>query len=327
MSRDTLDADPGKLPNSELPLVSFVIETVNEATEPDIDLGRVLGGIARQTYPRERIEILIVVDDDNQSMLETIRRDFPEVKTLIVKDSSYFSMKREGTYATKGDVIALLDSDCDPSPVWVQRAVERIQDGADVVAGKTRYPKSARYSTTFSFFNFGYVKDDGTGSATGFLPNNVVFRAEVLRQHNFDPRIRRGGAGHFLGRKLRSLSYSIVYEPEVQATHNMYGLEDEMQMRIKAGFDSVNLARMDEDLVIEDSKILKQTGPLGLIQIFVGRVVFDLKSALTNRRDLDLRWHHIPYFFVVSPMIRGVEFGAAAITFFCPNYLKDKYGW
>ena len=54
MSRDTLDADPGKLPNSELPLVSFVIETVNEATEPDIDLGRVLGALrARPTREKE----------------------------------------------------------------------------------------------------------------------------------------------------------------------------------------------------------------------------------------------------------------------------------
>jgi glycosyltransferase involved in cell wall biosynthesis len=312
---------------SELRLVSFVIETVNEATEPDIDLGRVLGGIQRQTWPSDKLEILVVVDEQTPALLARIERDFPQVRTVVVRDSNYFSMKREGSYAAKGEIIALLDSDCDPSPVWVERAVARICSGADAVAGKTRYPDGAQFGRTFSFFNFGYIQKQSDGQATGFLPNNAAFRAEVLREHNFDPRIRRGGAGHLLGTKLKALGYRLEYEPEMLAYHNMYGVGEEMQMRVKAGFDAINLSRIDTDSVIDETRILKQQSVLGLFRVFIRRLLFDIRTVLTNRRDLDIRFWQIPWFLAVSPLIRFVEFVSAVITLVRPDYFKRKFGW
>lgn len=311
----------------QLPLVSFVIETVNESTEPDIDLGRVLGGIQRQTWPQDRIEIVVVVDERNPALIERIRQEFPHVRTHVVKDSNYFSMKREGSFAATGEIIALLDSDCDPAPVWVERAVAAISRGAAAVAGKTRYPRGARFGATFTFFNFGYIGRQPDGQATGFLPNNAAFRADVLREHNFDPRIRRGGAGHLLGNKLKSLGYRVEYEPEMVAVHNMYGFADEMQMRVKAGFDAINLSRIDANGVIDETRILRQQSVLGLFRVFVRRLLFDIRSIFTRRADLDLRWSQIPWFLVVSPLIRTVEFVSAVITILRPDYFKRKYGW
>ncbi len=312
---------------TDLPLVSFVIETVNESTDPNIDLGRVLAGISRQTYPQDRIEILVVIDEKNDGMAEKLQGEHPHIKTLSVANSNYFSMKREGTYATTGEIIGLLDSDCDPCPVWIEKSIARIQKGADVVAGKTRYPSDARYGLTFSFFNFGYIQATEQGEATGFLPNNAVFRASILREHNFDPRIRRGGAGHLLGNKLKSLGYRVEYEPQMLATHNMYGLGEELQMRVKAGFDAVNLARLDADSVIDETRVLKQQNILGLFRVFVRRWLFDVRTIFRNRKDLGIRWWHIPWYLAVSPLIRSIELVAAMITVVKPDYFKLKYGW
>jgi hypothetical protein len=310
-----------------LPLVSFVIETVNESTEPDIDLGRVLGGIQRQTWPQDRIEILVVVDERNPVLLERIRRDFPHARTLVVKDSTYFSMKREGIHATTGEIIALLDSDCDPSPVWVERAMERIKSGADAVAGKTRYPKGARFGSTLGFFNFGYIQRQADGQATAFLPNNAAFRAEVIREHNFDPRIRRGGGGHLLANKLKALGFRLEYEPEMLAIHNMYGFSEEIQMRVKAGFDAINLARIDSDGVIDETRVLRRQSVAGLFLVFARRIMFDVRTVFKQRGDLDLRIWQIPWFLVISPIIRTLEFTSSLITIIWPNYFKRKFGW
>lgn len=236
-------------------------------------------------------------------------------------------MKREGTLAANGDIIALLDSDCDPSPVWVQTIVDHIRDGADAVAGKTRYPKGARYSHTFNFFNFGYIHADPQGRANGFLPNNAAFRREVIRKHNFDTRIRRGGAGHLLGNKLRHLNYRLDYAPEQLATHNVYGLGEELRMRVKSVYDTVNLYRIDADSVIDESRVLGGGHFLGLIRILVRRIVFDLRLLFKNRRDLDIAAIHIPYFLILSPCIRILEFGSAVITLFRPTYFQKKYDW
>lgn len=314
-------------PLPPLPLVSIVIETVNEETDPNIDLNRVLGGLKRQTYPLDHIEILIVIDERNSKMIEKVRQTYPHVTVLVVRDSTYFSMKREGTLAAKGDIIALLDSDCDPSPAWVQTVVDHIRDGADAVAGKTRYPKGARYSHTFNFFNFGYIHADEKGRANGFLPNNAAFRRDVIRKHNFDTRIRRGGAGHLLGNKLRHLNYRLDYAPAQLATHNVYGLGEELRMRVKSGYDTVNLFRIDADAVIDESRVLRTGQIPGLFLILFRRIFFDFRLIFRNRKDLEIGLLHIPYFLVLSPCIRVLEFFSALITVFSPRYFQKKYDW
>jgi hypothetical protein len=100
-----------------------------------------------------------------------------------------------------------------------------------------------------------------------------------------------------------------------------------MQMRVKAGFDAINLARIDIDSAIDETRVLKQQNVLGLVRVFVRRLLFDLRTVFTNRADLDIAWWRIPWFLVVSPFIRCVELVSAVITIFWPNYFKNKYGW
>lgn len=312
----------------EFPLVSIVIETVNEETDPDIDLSRVLAGLKRQTYPQDRIEILICIDARNQKMIHKIGQTHPHVSVVVIQNSHYFAMKREGTMSAKGDIIAILDSDCEPCSVWVQTVVDHIRDGADVVAGKTRYPKGAPYAHTFNFFNFGYIHGDAHGRASGFLPNNAAFRRDVIREHNFDTRIRRGGAGHLLGNKLRHLNYRLDYAPRQLATHNIYGIGEELKMRIKSGYEIVTLAKVDADGFLEESRVLRAAGHLiGLTRILVRRFLFDVRLLFRNRQDLDISPIQIPYFLILSPCIRGLEFVTAIITLVNPRYYQKKYDW
>lgn len=72
----------------QFPLVSIVIETVNEETDPDIDLNRVLDGLKRQTYPQDRIEILIVIDERNQKMIRKVGQTYPHITVVVVRDST-----------------------------------------------------------------------------------------------------------------------------------------------------------------------------------------------------------------------------------------------
>ena len=72
--------------NASRPLVSVVIETVttreDEASGPLADaLGVTLAAVARQTYPRELVETVVVLDDEIDAREgEELQRRHPEVK-------------------------------------------------------------------------------------------------------------------------------------------------------------------------------------------------------------------------------------------------------
>ncbi|MCP4887978.1 MAG: hypothetical protein GY904_15340 [Planctomycetaceae bacterium] len=126
---------------------------------------------------------------------------------------------------------------------------------------------------------------------------------------------------------MKSLDYRVEYEPKMLATHNMYGLGEELQMRVKAGFDAVNLARLDADSVIDETRVLKQQKIFGLFLVFVRRWLFDVRTIFRNREDLCIQWWHIPWYLAVSPLIRSIELLASIITVVKPDYFKRKYGW
>jgi glycosyltransferase involved in cell wall biosynthesis len=308
------------------PTVAVVIETVNEETEPTINLPTVLDGLSRQSYPRELTETLVVVQPDNHELLERLRSDHPHVRVVLCEDPNYYPMKTAGARAATADIVACLDSDCLPVPGWVESFVDEIVAGADLVAGKTRYPEGSPFGLTFGVLNFGYIFADAEGRASGFLPNNFAVRRDLLERHPFDPRARRSGAAHLLGHRLRQLGYKLVYQPRMRVTHSSYSPAIELQMRVKSGFDCVNLADWDESGALEEGQLIKRS-PLALALVFARRVVFDVRNLLTNRRDLDIAVWQLPWFFLISPAIRALEMGAALLTIARPDYLRKKYGW
>jgi len=309
------------------PSISVVIETVNEENGPRTGLREVLAGLAKQTYPQERLEILVAVGRENHALRDELREQHPGVRIADAELATYFGMKTAGIDQATGDVIALLDSDTVPVPLWAEKIASCIEAGADVVAGKTRYAAGAPFSGTFNFFNFGYIQGDADGRANGFLPNNVAFRRQVILEHGFDPRIVRSGAGHLLGQQLNARGYRLVYEPAARVCHNMYGVAEELRMRVKSGYDCVYLSTLDAEQVLSESAYLQRGGGFGLLIVCARRIVFDVRTTIRKRRDLDIPLLQIPYFLLISPLIRGLELVAGLITVVKPEYFKEKYDW
>lgn len=304
--------------------ISVVIETLNLEAGPETGLPEVVRRLRRQTCPVH--EIIVVVDVRNPDLLELVRHRFPEVRLLETRDSTYFSMKDEGARVATSEIVALLDSDCAPCLDWARSIVSEVKDGADVVAGRTRYDASQPLSTLFNFFNFGYVKSGNDGQANSFLPNNVAFRREVYLKNPFDLRIRRSGAAHLLCQNLKARGYRIRYQPSMTAIHNSYGVGDELLMRVKAGYDMVNLSLLDSDSVMKETRYLK-AGPLALPRIFMGRLVFDFRLAIESRGEFGLNAVKLPCILLASLLIRGVELISALVTLVNPSYFREKFGW
>jgi cellulose synthase/poly-beta-1,6-N-acetylglucosamine synthase-like glycosyltransferase len=125
--------------------VSVVIETITtrfDCTTGSLadDLAGTLNALDRQTYPHELIERIVVLDDEIAAPdAVELRRRYPAVKFVSSSMSNYFAAKNAGAAVAAGDIIALLDGDCEPAPDWLEVLLARFEPGVAAVGGCTRY--------------------------------------------------------------------------------------------------------------------------------------------------------------------------------------------
>src|SRR6185436_2488773 len=137
--------------------------------------------------PQALIERIVVLDDQiAEADVAELRRRYPSVKFVSSPASNYFAAKNAGAQAAAGEIIALLDGDCEPAPDWLEALLAPFESGVAAVGGRTRYVGDSWVARTFSIPDFAYVLAEDTGEASGFNINNVAFRREVLLAHPFD---------------------------------------------------------------------------------------------------------------------------------------------
>src|SRR5258706_4260555 len=102
------------------PFVSVVIETITTrenapAGSPFDGLEETLAAVEAQTYPRERTEILVIVDADvPRAACEELQRRHPTVRLIPASAANYFAAKNAGAAAANGELVVLIDGDCVP---------------------------------------------------------------------------------------------------------------------------------------------------------------------------------------------------------------------
>jgi|SRR5579863_6269417 len=307
------------------PLLSVIIETYTVSHEypPNealAQLGLTLNRLRGQTYPKQRTEIIVVVDDSNRGLADFVAANYPEVAITLARQGTYLSMKNQGFEVARGDIIALLDADCLPSPQWLERIAGALAGGADVVAGKTRYRPEHRFANTFSVFDFGHVQADRNGKTFSFNVNNLAFRREVVARNRFDQRVRRNGGCYLFWRKLGLANYDMIYDPRVFAGHgNDFSGLGIVRKHIERGFDFLTLLRISSPEQLDASRY-KRWGALVPFGMFASRVLFDFRRMITNRRDLGIRIYELPYYYAVSLFIRGLELIGGLVAVFKPDH-------
>lgn len=101
--------------NRELPLISIVLTTFNSSAT----IEKVLEGITRQTYPHQKIELIIIDGGSNDSTLEILKKFYEEYKAefadikLIVHDKNYgvSRARNDGIKISRGKYVLILDHD------------------------------------------------------------------------------------------------------------------------------------------------------------------------------------------------------------------------
>ena len=296
------------------PHVSVVIETITtrfDCANGSLvdDLSITLEALDKQTYPRELIEQIVVIDDEvSQHDVKELSTRYPHVRVVRSPASNYFAAKNSGAAAASGDVIALLDGDCEPAPDWLESLLAPLASGVAAVGGRTRYTGGSWAARTFSIPDFAYVLADESGAASGFNINNVAFPREVLLKHPFDTRISRNGGCYFLFHQLRSEGVRILYESRAVVAH---GIDVDgfnfARKHFDRGYDGVAVYRLDDHAVLRGTRLFRRLGGIALVPIIGRRILVDWMRLLRHRRQIGISFLTLPYFAVIAFGLRLIE--------------------
>lgn len=119
---------------ADLPKISVLVPVKNEAKV----VGRLVEGIARVKYPRDKLELIFVEDgstDGTYELLQEYKKLDPRIKVVHLEENREGKPKalNEGLKYATGELIALMDADCVPEPDLFLKAAYHYKMGEKVM--------------------------------------------------------------------------------------------------------------------------------------------------------------------------------------------------
>lgn len=193
-------------------------------------LARCLEALARQEPFGGDYEVLAVDDRSSDRSAEIVRR-FSHVRLLRSNRAGPYAARNAAVRASRGDVLAFTDADCEPASDWLRRVAEEIgRDGTEIVVGprlpadQPRLSLVAAYERTKDAYVFGGRR---THLYYASAQNLAVRRAAFERFGMF--RERRRGSDTLLVRRAieEGAGETVRYSPNLVVRHlEIDGLRD-----------------------------------------------------------------------------------------------------
>ncbi len=180
-------------------------------------LANLLDSLAKQTI--DYYEVIVVddgsTDGSGDEARERARRGAPIV-VLDGRGQGAVAARMLGVSVARAPVLAFTDSDCEPAPDWLERGLEHIDAGADVVQGRTEPATVVRplertvwvtrddgiYATCNVFYRRSAYEaaggfDPDAGRAIGFRPGRTLRDLGMGEDTLLGWRVRRAGTSAF----------------------------------------------------------------------------------------------------------------------------------
>ncbi len=205
-----------------LPDVSIVIPVMNRAGE----LWRCLTSLSRLTYPKEKLQI-IVVDDGSSDDSPGVAREFG---ALLVPSGGVgrgpAAARNVGASNATGEILAFIDSDCSASLKWLEDLIPAFCDPAVAAVGGqvdgmcTESPVD-RYEAVMSSLSISSHERTGSGGTdTFYLPScNLLVRRSAFRSVGGFKDSMHVGEDVDLTWRLRDGGWTICYLPAGNILH------------------------------------------------------------------------------------------------------------
>ncbi|MUG99437.1 glycosyltransferase [Scytonema sp. UIC 10036] len=121
-----------------LPKISVIVPIYNG----EADLPELIPNLVDQTYPREKVEYLLV-DNNSRDRTTTLLQSAAENSPITIrplsetKIQSSYAARNAGIRAATGEILAFTDADCRPQPGWLESLIAPfVNPDVAIVAGE-----------------------------------------------------------------------------------------------------------------------------------------------------------------------------------------------
>ena len=161
------------------PLVSVVISVKNRAQM----LWDCFGGLAAQTLPRDRFEVVVIDNCSSEDLAPVMQRARDELgldlrSTRTAVDKGPAPARNLGVSMARGEIIAFTDSDCRPTPGWLALGAAAMATPEVALVSGPVLPKPEQTATLTSKLSFVTTTEHPT-----FPTANLFMRKRVFEQH------------------------------------------------------------------------------------------------------------------------------------------------
>jgi glycosyltransferase involved in cell wall biosynthesis len=180
-------------------------------------LARLVPALERQTFPRERFEV-IVADDGSTDKPERFATADHWLRVLTGAPSNSYAARNRGVAASAASSIAFCDADCVPDPSWLERGTAALHT-ADLVAGRISFERPER-RTTWAFIDMETSKNHEQLVALGLgeTANLFVRRQAFDDVGGFDSSIDEHGDFDFVERCIEA-GARLVFDETAAVSH------------------------------------------------------------------------------------------------------------
>jgi len=198
------------------PTVSVIVPVRNDP----VGIQRCVAALRRQTYPEDRVEILVVDNDSTDGTFDVLTQLGVRALRERSTRNSYAARNRALAEST-GAVVAFTDADCTPCPGWIEAGARGILERrADLVGGFVRFsfdgaPTGAQiWDASTNMQVETNIRTRGVAKTA-----NLFVRREVVEAIGPFPVAAPSGGDVAWTRRATAAGFTLTFEPAAEVLH------------------------------------------------------------------------------------------------------------
>jgi len=206
------------------PDLSIILPTANG---PDV-LFRCLESLLNQTYPLEKVELIVVDDRDNQYLAQSLKESecdkFFALKYIPLSHKGPAIARNTGIKNASSEILAFIDDDCIADSDWVKLTLEthRLNPDKPVVGGLTYVSECENTSLVSQFLSNNSIATGFKNNEITFFPaRNVSIKKCIFAEHLFNESFSLPGweDREFFWRIFKQ-GYRFVWNRDIKVVHS-----------------------------------------------------------------------------------------------------------